>query len=297
MAVGTTNFSELLDPGIRSIYGLSYDNWVEEYSQYMEVLPSNQYSEYSLSIAGFGLVPVKSQGGGVNYATPGQGYKGTLTHISYGLGFQVTYELYRFDQYGIINRLPQLLARSVRRTRETLGANILNRAFDSSYTGADGKELCATNHQKWAGGTWQNESTTAADLSMTSYEQALIDISDFSDDNGTPVGARPVKLIVATENLFTAQQIINSSQDPESAMNAINPAKGTTTIMESHFMTNTDDYFIKTDVPNGLVWYDADKPDFDKDNDFDSKNGKWKSFFICIQGWNDPRGMWGSPGA
>jgi phage major head subunit gpT-like protein len=278
-AINTTHFSEALEPGIRLWYGDAYKQYPEEYSKIFDVKKSNKAVEYSHSHTGFGLVPVKPEGQSVTYDDTVQLYKQTLTNVTYGLGFIVTRELAEDDLYNIISKKPKSLARSVRHTIETLGANTLNNAFDGTNfaDGADGKELCATDHPLGYGGTEQNEPTNAADLSMTSLEQAMIDIAAFTDDRGMVLAAKGIKLIIPPALEWTAKQLLQSDKDPETANNAINPAKGSMTYTVNHFLTDPDAWFIKTDVPDSLVWYWRRKPEFTKDNDFDSENAKWKT--------------------
>lgn len=297
MTTNTSNFGELLEPGLALLYGDSYKQFGEEYSKVFTIKSSSKQTEHTLSMTGFGLMPTKAQGAGVTYDDPIQGYKQSLTHVSYGLGFIVTLEMYEDDLYNKINALPVALARSGAHTVEVTAANILNRAFNSSYTGADAKEMCATDHPLIGGGTMSNELTTAADLSMTSLEQALIDISNFTDDRGLQIAAKPKQLIIPPELEWTAQQLLKSEKDPESANNAINPAKGIMPYTVNHFLTDTDAWFIQTDVPNGLVFYWRRRPALTKDNDHDSDNAKFKSTMRFISGWDDFRGIFGSPGA
>jgi phage major head subunit gpT-like protein len=297
MATNTTNFSEALEPGIRMWYGNAYKQYPEQYSKIFDVKTSTKSSEYSHSMTGFGLVPEKAQGASITYQDTKQGYKNTLTNVAYGLGFTVTRELFDDDQYNIIMKLPKALARSVRHTVEILSANILNNAFDNTYTGADGKELCATDHPLLYGSTFQNEPTTASDLSATSLEQAYIDIGDYVDDRGLRIAAKSKLLVVPTELDWTARKLLGSSLDPESANNAINPANNMMPHTVNNFLTDPDAWFIKTDVEDGLIFYWRRRPEFTKDNDFDSENAKFKTTFRCIMGWDDPRGIYGSPGA
>jgi hypothetical protein len=195
-----------------------------------------------------------------------------------------------------MKKLPKALARSVRHTVEILGANILNNGFSGSYLGADAVALFSTSHPLLGGGTWANRPAVDADLSMTSYEQALIDIQAFVDDRGLLVVARPKKLVVTINNDWTCQQLLKSEYDPETNFNAINPAKGTIPYMVGHWLTDPDAWFIITDVPDGIVFYWRRRPKFTQDNEFSSENGLWKTTFRCIQGWDDPRGAYGSSG-
>jgi phage major head subunit gpT-like protein len=294
-----TAFSEALEPGINKWYGDAYNQYKEQYTQIFDVKTSRKSAEHSVSQTGFGLVPEKPEGQGVSYDDTAQLYKQTLTNVTYGLGFNVTRELVEDDLYNIIMKKPKSLARSVRHTVEILGANVLNNAFDgTNYAdGADGKELCATDHPLGYGGTEQNEPTTAVDLSATALEQADIDIAALTDDRGLLLAAQGKKLIIPPALKWTAEKLLKSKLDPDSANNAINPANELMPFVVNNFLTDPDAWFIKTDVSESLVWYWRRRPEFTKDNDFDSENAKWKTTFRCIMGWDDWRGLYGSPGA
>lgn len=295
----TGNFAALLEPGLRKIYGDAYKDYPEEYTNVFMVDGSTKSFEQDHGITTLGLVPEKTQGRSVDYDDPLDGYTKTYTHVTYGLGFKVTREMMEDDLYRKMKAMPKALARSVRQTVEVLAANHLNRAFSNSYTGADGKELCATDHPLVGGGTFSNELDTAADLSVTSYEQALIDIQEFTDDRGLKMMVQPKKLVVAPANLFQAQMILKSAQLPDTANNNYNPAQGTMPggIVVMHWLTDADAWFITTDVPNGLNFLWRRRPEFTNDNDWDSENAKFKTTFRCSSGWTDPRGIFGSPGA
>ena len=297
MPVYTSNFSELLEPGLREIYGLEYSQYPEEYSKVFNIETSSKAFEEDLNMSGFGLIPTKSQGSGVTYDTAYQGWTNRYTHATYGMGFMVTREMYEDDLYRKMKLLPRALARSVRQSIETMAANVLNRAFSGSYTGGDGKELCATDHVLIAGSTYSNELATAADFDVTSYEQALIDIQAFVDDRGLKMAARP-KMLVGPPNLdWQFQMVLKSEKTPDNANNAYNPAKGTIPYTIMHWLTDTDAWFILTDVPNGLNYFWRRRPEFTNDSDFDSENAKYKTTYRCSVGWTDPRGIFGSPGA
>jgi hypothetical protein len=296
MPVNSSNFGQLLMPGLRKIYGLNYVQYSEEYSGIFRVETSTKAFEEALSVTAFGAIPEKPQGESVSYGTPKQNWKYRLTHVTYGYGFIVTREMMEDDQYGLIKRFPAALARSVRHTVETLGANILNRAFNDSYVGGDGLELCSTAHLLGGGGTWQNEPTDAVDLGATSLEQALVDIAAWTDDAGLKIRAMPKKLVVPQNLAWTASKLLESTLEPESAQNAVNPGKGIVPWEVNHYLTDTDAWFIVTDVPEGLVFYWRRRPEFSQDSVFDSENAKFKTTFRCIVGWDDPRGIYGCPG-
>jgi hypothetical protein len=299
--VNTGNFADLLEPGLRKIYGDAYNDYPEEYSKVYEVDSSTKNKEYDQSLSTFGLASVKAQGSGIDYADPAEGYKKTYTHVTYGKGFQVTRELWEDALYRNIKGMPKALARSVRQTVEYLAANHFNYAFTASaaYYGSDSKELCATDHPLVGGGTGRNELSTAADLDITSYEQALIDIQTFVDDASMKVAAKPRRMIIHPSNVFQAQMILKSSMLPDTANNNYNPAQGTMPggYVVMHWLTDEDAWFIQTDVPNGMTWIWRRRPEFTKDNDFDSENAKFKTTFRASSGWSDWRGIFGSPGA
>lgn len=296
MPIGSGNFGDLLNHDLQNYYGLEYQAHPEQYTEFFEIRNSTKAGEESLSSSGFGLVPTKQKGGSVSYDTAKQNWKQTLTHVTRGAGFIVERELYDDDLGNQIAKLPKALARSTRNTIEVIGANVLNNAFSNSYTGADGLELCSTAHLLGGGGTYKNELTTAADFDSTSFEQALIDIGDFVDDRGLNIAAKAVKGIFPIELAWQAAKVLGSDKVPEDANNAINPGKGVMPYVTNNFLTDPDAWFIKTNVSDGLVWYWRKRPVMTMDNDFDTENAKWKVVFRCSQGWDDPKGLFGSPG-
>jgi len=290
--------SELLYPGLKVIFGLSYKDYAAEWSQIFPVKKSTQAYEKTLGMTGFGLPATKDQGDGITYDNPFQGYTHTVTHYVRGLGYIVTKEMFTDDQYNKINALPKALKRSMLQGKEIDHANVLNRAFNSSYTGADGKELCATDHPLVGGGTEQNELSTAADLSLTALEQAMIDIGEMTDDRGLLNRLLAKKLVVALENDWTAKQLLGSAMDPETpASNALNPAKGLLPYIVNHYLTDPDAWFILTDAEEGLVSYSRWPLELGKDNDFNSDNMLNKATERYSISWDDFRGIYGSPGA
>jgi len=298
MATTTTNMSELLYPGMRVIWGESYKNYSPEWSKIFPVVQSKQAYEKTMGMTGFGLAVNKPEGDGITYDNPFQGPTHTVYHYVRGLGYIVTKEMYTDDQYNKINALPKALKKSMLQTKEIDHANILNRAFNSSYTGADGKELCATDHPLLGGGTEQNELSTAADISLTALEQAMIDIAEMTDDRGLAMNLKGILLICAVENEWTVKQLLGSANDPETpASNALNPAKGLMPYTVNHYLTDPDAWFIKTDAENGLVSYSRWPLEFGKDNDFNTDNMLNKATERYSVAWDDFRGIYGSPGA
>lgn len=306
MALLNTNLPELLYPGMRGIWGLSYKDFKPEWQSVFPRHPSKQAYEKTMGMTGFPLATTKLQGRGVDYFDPLQGPTHNLYHFVRGIGFIVTKEMMTDDQYGKIKLLPKALKKSMMQTKEWDHWAIFNNAFSSSYLGADGKELCATDHPLYGtGGTLNNEPDTAADLSMTSLEQASIDIDDFVDDQGLKIHASLKKLVVAKANDWTAYQLTRAEKDPETpASNAPNPVKGTGMFpqgyMVSHYLTSPKAWFILTDVDMGLVSYYHTgwgmEADFTKDNEFSTLNALFKAVDRYVAGWDDFRCVYGSPG-
>ncbi len=300
MPAYTANFASQLAPGLRVIFGSTYNERPTEFDKVFNVVMSKKNYEDDQELVGTGLVPTKPEGDAVSYDTIAEGYSKRYTHVEYGLGVIVTRTMYEDDLYGKIRKLTQGLARSGQHSIEIIGANVLNRAFNSTYKGGDGLELCSDVHTTKEGGTYRNELSNPADLSITSYEQMLIDVgTQFIDNRGLQVPARATKLVIAPANQWRAERILKSALLPETANNDYNPGQNSMPegYQMMHWMTDTDAWFMKTDVPNGLTWMWRRKPDFSQDNEFDTDNAKYKTTFRCVPGWTDPRNIFGSPGA
>lgn len=295
MPVGSGNFADLLAPGFRSIFLDKFSQYPDQYPEVFNVLDSDRAYEDDSFVSGLGLAPIKRTGESITYSDPKQGFDKRYVHDTYGLGFIVTRELFEDDQYNKINRLPNSLARSMRATVETVAANVLNRAFNSSYTGADGKEMCATDHPLLGGGTQKNELSNASDLSATSFEQALIDISDTTDDEGLLLALQPKLLVVPSELDWTASKLLDSTLDPGSANNAVNPGKGRMPYMVYNWLTDPDAWFILCE-DHELNFFWRRRPSFTRDNDVDTENAKFKATMRFKPSWSIPWGIFGSPG-
>src|SRR3990167_8358281 len=198
--ITTGSLSKALWPGVNTFYGKTYNDWKEEYSKLFGSHKSRKAWEEDVLVSSFGLAQIKGEGAGVAYDTMQQGFVTRYTHVEYALGFVITKNMVEDDLYDVVEiGRASALARSMRQTKETIWGNVLNRAFTSTYTGGDGLELCSTAHINVAGGTWQNELTTAADVSEAAFEQACIDISKWTDDRGLKIAVRPKKLIIPVD--------------------------------------------------------------------------------------------------
>ena len=300
--ITTSHFGKALWPGINAWYGKAYEDYPVEYTDLFDTFKSSKAFEEDVMVSSFGLAPVKEEGAPIQYDSEQQGFISRYSHVTYALGFIITREMFDDDQYDIVGqRRAQALARSMRQTKETVAANVYNRAFNSSYTGGDGKELCATDHPNVAGGTWSNELTTAADLSEAALEQAIIDMMAWTDDRGLLIAAMPEKLIIPPELVFEAERILETPLRVGTADNDVNALKnlgkfrGGVTV--NHYLTDADAWFIRTNVANGMKHFERKADSFAEDNDFDTDNAKFKASARYSFGWSDPRGIFGSPGA
>jgi phage major head subunit gpT-like protein len=300
MPITTSHFGKALWPGINKWYGKAYDEFSTEYTEIFDKFTSGRAYEEDVGTSGLGLAAVQTQGNSVIYDEEQQGFITRYQHVTYGLGFIITQEMYEDDQYDIVGeRRGRGLAFSMRQTKEIVAANVLNRAFTSTYAGGDGKEMCATDHPNVAGGTYKNELTTAADLSEASLEQACIDLMDMKNDRGLRIAIMPQKLIVPKEELFNAERILKTEYTVGSADNDLNVVRNKFPggLCVNHYLSDADAWFIKTNCPDGLKYFERRADTFSMDNDFDTDNAKYKATGRYSFGWTDPRGIFGSPGA
>ena len=299
--ITSSSFAKLLWPGLNSIYGKAYNDYPVEWDKLFEKNTSDRAYEEDLGLSSFGLASVKSEGAPIVYDTERQGFTSRYNHVVYALGFIITREIYEDDQYGKVGaQKAKALARSMRQTKEIVGANIYNRAFNSSYVGGDSKELIATDHPNVAGGTFSNELATPADLSEAALEQAVIDIAGFRDDRGLLIAAKPEKLIIPYQLQFEAKRILDTDLRYQTADNDLNAIKEMGLFREvvvNHYLTDADAWFIKTNVGDGLKYFERRGDQFEMDNDFDTENAKFKATARYSFGWSDPRGIYGSAGA
>ena len=295
------NHAKFLEGLVKDAFGNDYPTYPEKNSMVYDVQTSNRMYEEYAGLVGLGLLQKKTEGGEVSMETMRQGFTQRLDAVTRALGYSVSFEALD-DQSGMLkNRIfnqNKLLTRSAFATMEKEGALILDRAFDNSYTGPDGLELCSTAHLYAAstGSTWQNEPTSAADLSVSSLEQAYIDIGDWEDDKGIPMNANPQLLIIPNAERFNAKRILKSTQDPDSANNAVNPINSENLQMIVwNFLSDSDAWFLKTDLP-GLVM--VKRKDMDIESWVDNKTKSVVNDVVMrfIHGWFDPHAIYGSPG-
>jgi len=302
MPISRSNFAKALWPGVNAWYGKAYDEHPVEYTMLFNTYNSNKAYEEDVGISSFGLASVKGEGNSIAYDEENQAFLTRYAHVVYGLGFVVTKEMFEDDLYGVVGqRRARALAFSMRQTKEIVAANVYNRAFNASYKGGDSKEMCATDHPNWAGGTWANELATAADLSEAALEQASIDIMNFTNDRGLNISVIPQTLIIPPDLVFEAERILASPYRVGTADNDVNALRSMGKfpggIKVNHYLTDADAWFIRTNAPDGLKHFERRAMKFDIDNDFDTENAKFKATERYSFGWTDPRAIYGSPGA
>ena len=299
--ITTANHPKLLWPGLAALFGTTYNDLPVVGDRVFDVRESSKAYEEIQELWGFGLASTKTEGGAIAYTSTNQGPTARFTNVTYGLGFIETFESVDDNQYkDRATDRTVALARSMRHTRETILANIFNRAFNSSYTGSDGKKLIATDHTS-PYGSQSNGLATDADLSEASLEDMLINIMNATDATGLRISLKPKQLVVSPSEAFNSQRILKSNlqnDTPNNAINAINSMGifGSGPIVWP-FLTDTDAWFVTTDVPNGLTAFDRMKAALAKDSDFDTGNYKHKAVFRLSAGWGDWRGLYGSQGA
>jgi phage major head subunit gpT-like protein len=244
---------------------------------------------------------MKTEGSGISYDEMRQGFTTRYTHATYALGFQITREAYE-DGLAVVQsmRKAQALAFSMRQTKETLAALVLNRAFTAAYAGGDGKELCATDHPNVAGGTWSNELAVAADLSEAALEQMCIQVAAFTNDRGMKIAIRPQKLLIPPALEFEAARILKSVNQAGTTNNDINAIRAMGKfpggVIVNHYLTDDDAFFVLTDCPDGMKYFERRADSFAEDNDWETEVAKFKSVFRGSWGWTDPRSVIGSTG-
>jgi hypothetical protein len=299
--ITSSSFAKLLFPGLNAIFGQSYADYPVEWTALFDVQKSDMAYEEDLGMSSFGLASIKTEGGPITYDSQRQGFTTRYSHVVYALGFIITREMYEDDQYGKVGGLKaKSLARSLRQTKETVSANIYNRAFNSSYTGGDGICLCSASHVNVSGGTYSNIIATAADLSEAALEQAVIDIAGYRDDRGLLIACKPKQLIIPYQLQFDAKRILDTKLRVDSAQNDINAINNMglfKNVTICHYLTDADAWFIRTDVQDGMKCFERRGDQFEMENDFDTENAKYKASFRASWGWSDPRQIYGSAGA
>jgi hypothetical protein len=301
MAISRSQLVKELEPGLNALFGLEYKNYADEHAEIFDVENSDRAFEEEVMLSGFANASVKPEGSSVNYDTAQESFTARYTHETLALAFSITEEAIEDNLYDrLASRYTKALARSMANAKQVKAANVLNNAFDSSFTGGDGVELCSAVHPIVAG-TFKNELSTAADLNETSLEQALIDIAAMTDERGLKIAAKGTKMIIPSALQFTAERLMKSQGRVGTADNDINAVGSMGMIPQgyvvNHYLTDTDAFFIKTDVPNGLKMFVRAPIKTAMEGDFETGNVRYKARERYSFGFSDPRGIFGSPGA
>lgn len=300
--ITSSAWAKALWPGVKKFYGKAYDQYPVEWDKLFDKGTSTRAFEEFVGTSGYGLAVVKNEGNPVTYDTERQGFTTRFNHVTYALGFVITRETFDDDLYDIAApKKSQELAFSMRQTKEIVGANIYNRAFNSSYTYGDGVSLVNSAHPNVAGGTISNTLSVASDLSEAALEQASIDIQNFTNDRGLRIAITPKCLIIPPTLEFEAQRILKSDGRVATTNNDPNVLKMLGTIPEvvkNHYLTDTDAWYIRTSVQDGMLYLERRADAFEMDNDFDTENAKFKATGRYSFGSIDTaRCIYASPGA
>lgn len=302
MSSRSSAFSHLLAPGLHDAFFNRYNQYPEEYSQVFNVLTSTRQYEEDTEVAGLGKLVKKTEGQNITYDDPFQSTdRVRYTHDTFALGFRVSYELYKDDQYGIINRMPQALARSAHQTIEAEAWDVFNNAFTASTAARDDIALCSTAHTnvKKTGGPYSNRLATDSDLSITSLQSAVELMENTTDDRDLNIMLKPKRLIIAPASKWMARELLNSEKKPHTANNEINALMDEELMyMVCHYLTDTDAWFLVTDKSDHyLNFYWRERLFFDNDDDFDNGDAKFKATCRFSKGFSGWRGVVGTPGA
>lgn len=295
--IGTANFAELLWPGLAELFGHKYERYATMYSKIFDIRKATKAFEKIQGVTGLGLAGTKNQGQGISYVDPMQGFQEEIVMVAYALGVNITHEMVEDEQYDYIRSTPDFLSESMRQTEETIAFDVINRAQNASYTGADGSTLVSATHAQPPGGTFSNLITSAADLTQTSLEALLQQLQDATDDQGLKINLKPKCLLVPTASNFRARKLLESSYVTGSADNDVNPIPGLfEDLVVSPFLTDTDMFAIITNCRTGLIFFRREATRLMRDNEFDTMNMKIATYGRFGVGWGNPRTIYFSPG-
>jgi hypothetical protein len=303
MAISRAQLLKELLPGLNALFGLEYKKYENEHEAIYETETSERSFEEELKLSGFGTAPVKSEGSAIRYDNAQEAWTARYNHETIAMGFSITEEAMEDNLYdSLSSRYTKALARSMAYTKQVKAAYPLNSGFSGgSFLTGDGVTLFNTAHPLVSGGTNSNTQSTPADLNETSLEAAVIQIAGFKDERGLLIAARPRKLIVPPSLMFVATRLLETELRTGTADNDINAIKTNGTIPEgysvNHYLTDTDAYFIVTDIPNGAKHFVRTPMTTSMDGEFDSGNVRYKARERYSFGVSDPLGLWGSPGA
>jgi len=301
MAINRSQLAKELEPGLNALFGLEYQGYENQHAEIFDTENSDRAFEEEVMLSGFGSASVKPEGTSVNFDSATESFTARYSHETVALAFQITEEAVEDNLYDKIStRYTKALARSMAHTKQVKAANVLNNGFDSNFKGGDGVELFSSAHPTTSGNQ-RNELAVASDLNETSLEQAMIDIGAFADDRGLKVAAKARKMIIPSALQFTAERLMKSANRAATADNDINALASKGMIPEGYvvnnYLTDTDAFFIKTDVPNGMKHFQRSPIATSMEGDFETGNMKYKARERYSFGFSDWRGMFASEGA
>ena len=302
MAISRAQLLKELLPGLNALFGLEYARYGEEHKEIFDTETSERSFEEETKLSGFSAAPVKNEGSAIAYDNGQEVFTARYTHETIALGFSLTEEAIEDNLYDSLSaRYTKALARAMSYTKQTKAAAVLNNGFNSSYAGGDGQPLFSTAHPLVSGGVNSNTPATQTDLNETSLEAAVIQIAAWTDERGLLIAAKPRKLVVPPNLMFVATRLLETELRVGTADNDINALKNNGSIPEgytvNHFLTDTNGWFLTTDVPNGLKHFVRTPMSTGMDGDFDTGNVRYKARERYSFGWSDPLGMFGSSGS
>jgi hypothetical protein len=302
MAISRAQLLKELLPGLNALFGLSYATYDQEHKEIYETETSERSFEEETKLSGFSAAPVKNEGSAIAYDNGQEAWTARYNHETIAQGFSLTEEAIEDNLYdSLAARYTKALARSMAYTKQVKAAAVLNNGFTSGYNGGDGVPLFSSQHPLVSGGTNSNIPSTPADLNETSLEAAVIQISLWTDERGLLIAAKPKKLIVPSSLQFVATRLLETELRVGTNDNDINAIKNNGSVAEgytvNHFLTDTNAWFLTTDVPNGMKHFERVALSQSMDGDFDTGNVRYKARERYSFGWSDPLGMYGSAGA
>jgi len=302
MAISRAQLLKELLPGLNALFGLEYARYGEEHKEVYETETSERSFEEETKLSGFSAAPVKSEGAAIAFDNAQEAWTARYNHETIALGFSLTEEAIEDNLYDSLSgRYTKALARGMAYTKQVKAAAVLNNGFTSGYNGGDGQPLFSASHPLVSGGTNSNIPSTPADLNETSLEAAVIQIAAWTDERGLLIAAKPKKLVVPPSLQFVATRLLETELRVGTTDNDINALKNNGSIPEgyaiNHFLTDTNAWFLTTDVPNGMKHFVRIPLQNSMDGDFDTGNVRYKARERYSFGWSDPLGMYGSAGA
>ena len=302
MAISRAQLLKELLPGLNALFGLEYAQYGEEHQQIFEQETSERSFEEEAKLSGFSAAPVKQEGEAITFDNAQEAFAARYNHETIAMGFSITEEAMEDNLYDSLSaRYTKALARAMAYTKQTKAANILNNAFNTDFTYGDGVTLCNTAHPLVSGGTNSNRPTVGSDLNETSLEASVIQISNWTDERGLLIAAKPRKLIIPADLQFVATRLLQTENRVATADNDINAIRTTGVIPEgysiNHYLTDTNAWFLTTDIPNGLKHFVRTPMTTSMDGDFDTGNVRYKARERYSFGVSDPLGIFGSPGS